>query len=182
MKLKQKPTPSVIILAIFTVSMNLVYLVGFQSDKALAQSTRAEAEAFCDASIPQLSPSQRENCIEGAMEGNLNDGSEVEEECVGEDCCGGVKTSLLQNTGICDDEDGVVFGLLKWILRLMTAGVGIAAVGGIGYGALLYTTAEGKPEQTKKGIEVITNVVIGIAAYALMFVLLNFLIPGGAFG
>lgn len=96
--------------------------------------------------------------------------------------CAGVRTSIIGGD-ICDakGEGGVIFELLKWVLRIMTAGVGIAAVGGIAYGALLYTTAENKPEQTKKAIGVITNVVIGIVAYALMAVFLNFLIPGGIF-
>lgn len=105
-------------------------------------------------------------------------------ECEGEDCCGDVKTSIIKGSAICDadDEDGgMIFAILKEILKFLTAGIGIAAVGGIGYGALLYTTAESKPEQTKKAIGIITNVVIGIAAYALMYVFLNFLIPGGIF-
>jgi hypothetical protein len=102
--------------------------------------------------------------------------------------CGDVKTSIIGGS-ICDrsecgqaeqcDKQNVIFNLLLWVLRIMTAGVGVAAVGGVGYAALLYTTAEGKPDQTKKAIGIITNVVIGIAAYALMAVLLNFIIPGG---
>lgn len=94
--------------------------------------------------------------------------------------CGDVDTSIIGGD-ICKGEGGksTIFNLLTWVLRILTAGVGIAAVGGIGYGALLYTTAEGKPDQTKKAISIITNVVIGIAAYALMAVVLNFLIPGG---
>ena len=97
-------------------------------------------------------------------------------------CCGGVKTSIIGGE-VCGDsgEGNVIFNLLVWVLRIMTAGVGVAAVGGIGYGALLYTTAEGKPDQTKKAIGIISNVVIGIGAYALMALLLNFLIPGGVF-
>lgn len=101
-----------------------------------------------------------------------------------ETCCGNVKTSIITDKSICDaseEDGGVIFGLLKGVLKIMTAGVGIAAVGGIAWGALLYTTAESKPEQTKKAIGVITNVVIGIAAYALMYVALQFLIPGGVF-
>ena len=108
------------------------------------------------------------------------------DKCEGEDCCGGesgVKTSIITDDNICNEtgEGGVIFGLLKWVLRIMTAGVGIAAVGGIAYGALLYTTAESKPEQTKKAIGIITNVVIGLVAYAFMAVFLDFLIPGGIF-
>lgn len=97
-------------------------------------------------------------------------------------CCAGVKTSIISGN-LCKDEGegGVIFTLLKGVLQILTAGIGIAAVGGIAYGALLYTTAENKPEQTKRAISIITNVVIGIVAYALMYVLLNFLIPGGIF-
>ncbi|MNH46494.1 hypothetical protein D3C72_2301490 [compost metagenome] len=63
----------------------------------------------------------------------------------------------------------------------MTAGVGILAVGGIVYGSILYTSAGGSSEQTKKAMGIITNVVIGLIAYALMYAITNFLIPGGLF-
>lgn len=75
----------------------------------------------------------------------------------------------------------MIWQLLMLTLKVLTAGIGIAAVGGIVYGALLYTTAEDKPEQTKKAIGIITNVVIGLVFYGLMYILLNFLIPGGIF-
>lgn len=108
---------------------------------------------------------------------------EDEPDCApgSEGCCGGVKTSIISGELCQEDEGGVIFGLLKGALRILTAGIGIAAIGGIAYGALLYTTAENKPDQTKRAIGIITNVVIGIAAYALMFALVNFLIPGGIF-
>ena len=104
-----------------------------------------------------------------------------------EGCCGGVKTSIIGDLLCGDDtegsapQDSSIYKLLIGVLNIMTAGIAIAAVGGIAYGALLYTTAENKPDQTKKAIGIITNVVIGIVAYALMFVFLNFLIPGGIF-
>ena len=84
-----------------------------------------------------------------------------------------VTKSGVQNTG--------VWSLLLTAINILTAGVGIAAVGGIVYGALLYTSAGGSPEQVKKAMGIITNVVIGVVAYALMYALLNFLIPGGIF-
>ena len=74
-----------------------------------------------------------------------------------------------------------VWGLLLVAINILTAGIGIAAIGGIVYGSILYTSAGGSPEQVKKAMGIITNVVIGIIAYALMFSLLNFLIPGGLF-
>jgi hypothetical protein len=101
------------------------------------------------------------------------------------DTCGGVTTAIIH----CDQTGGKgaavsntgVWGVLLLAINILTAGVGIAAVGGIVYGAILYTSAGGSPEQVKKAMQIITNVVIGVVAYALMFSGLNFLIPGGLF-
>lgn len=99
-------------------------------------------------------------------------------------CCGGAETSIIgctQGSKPKTAQDSGVWGLLMIALNIMTAGVGIAAVGGIVYGALLYTTSRDSAEQTKKAIGIITNVVIGIVAYGLMYIVLNFMIPGGIF-
>lgn len=101
------------------------------------------------------------------------------------DTCGGVATAIIH----CDETGGKdattkntgVWGLLLLAINILTAGIGLVAIGGIVYGAVLYASAGGSPEQVKKARGIITNVVIGIVAYALMFSLLNFLIPGGVF-
>ena len=98
--------------------------------------------------------------------------------------CGGAKTSIIncsQGGGGSKAEDTGVWGILLLVLNIMTAGVGILAVGGIVYGAILYTTSSQNADQTKQPKDVIRNVVIGIIAYATMYLLLNFLIPGGIF-
>lgn len=87
--------------------------------------------------------------------------------------CGGVETSLID----CGD-DGVM-GILKLVVNTLTAGIGIAAVGAIVYAGILYTTSAGSSDQTKKAMGIISNVAVGILAYALMYLLLNFIIPGG---
>lgn len=96
--------------------------------------------------------------------------------------CGGVDTAIIE----CDPADGSVEGSGLWqvliiVINILTAGVGIAAVAGVVFGAFLYTTAGGNPEQVKKAIGMITNVVIGVIAYAGMYIFLNFIIPGGLF-
>lgn len=98
--------------------------------------------------------------------------------------CGGTPTSIIQcpqNNQGSDPKNSGVWGVLLIALNILTAGVGIAAVGGIVYGAILYTSAGDSTEQTKKAIEIIRNVVIGLVAYGMMFIGLNFLIPGGVF-
>lgn len=71
--------------------------------------------------------------------------------------------------------------LLLLVINILTAGIGVAAVAGVVYGSVLYTSASGNAEQVKKARSMITNVVIGIVAYALMYAFLNFIIPGGLF-
>ena len=99
--------------------------------------------------------------------------------------CGDVQTSIIncsqsggpnatiENTG--------VWGVLLLAINILTALVGLAAVGGVVYGSILYTSAGGNQEQVKKAMGIITNVVIGVITYALMFSVSNFLIPGGIF-
>lgn len=98
--------------------------------------------------------------------------------------CGGTPTAIIScdadNSGNNVENNGI-WALLLIALNIMTAGVGILAVGGIVYGAILYTTAEDKADQVNKAIGIIQNVVIGLVMFALMYALLNFLIPGGIF-
>lgn len=79
----------------------------------------------------------------------------------------------------CDAANGGISGLLTLAIDILSAGIGVVAVGGVVYGAILYTTAGGSMDQTKKAKSIIFNVVIGLVAYALMLSFLNFLIPGG---
>ena len=98
--------------------------------------------------------------------------------------CGGAKTAIIncsQGDGGENAKDNGIWGVLLIALNILTASVGIAAVGGIVYGSILYTTAADSTEQTKKAIEIIRNVILGLVAYGLMYIGLNFLIPGGIF-
>jgi len=74
-----------------------------------------------------------------------------------------------------------VWGVLLLAINILTALIGLAAVAGVVYGSVLYTSAGGNQEQVKKAMGIITNVVIGVIAYALMYSVSNFLIPGGIF-
>lgn len=98
--------------------------------------------------------------------------------------CGGVKTSIIncpQAGGTKDIHDTGLWGILVLAVNILTAGVGVLALAGLVYGAILYTSAGGSAEQVKKAMDIFRNVVIGVVAFAGMWVLLNFLIPGGAF-
>jgi len=91
--------------------------------------------------------------------------------------------------GVCGDgstpNNGVqasgVWAILLLVINILTAGIGVVAVGGIVYASIVYTTAGGDPNQTKKAMTIIADIVIGVVAYALMYAVLNFLVPGGLF-
>ena len=90
--------------------------------------------------------------------------------------CGDAKTVIIKCAGSGED---ALADILKQIIIILSIGIGVAAVGGIVYGAMLYTTARDSSSQTEKGMEVIRNVVIGILLYIFMIALINWLVPGG---
>lgn len=71
--------------------------------------------------------------------------------------------------------------LLMFALNILTALVGVVAVGALGWAGFMYATASNDSGKVTKAKEMIRDVVIGIVAYAFMYVLLQFLIPGGVF-
>jgi hypothetical protein len=98
--------------------------------------------------------------------------------------CGGTETSIIdcpQTGGSKSAKDSGVWGILLIALNIMTAGVGILAVGGIVYGSILYASAQEDASQVQKAKDIIKNVVIGLIAYGAMYLLLNFIVPGGIF-
>ncbi len=98
--------------------------------------------------------------------------------------CGNAETSIIscsQKGGAKNLQDNPIWGLLLLGLNIMTAGVGILAVGGVTYASILYASSSDNAEQTKQAKQIIKSVAIGIVAYASMYLALNFLIPGGIF-
>ena len=92
--------------------------------------------------------------------------------------CGGAETSIIS----CDGTGSTaIINIIKQVIKILTAGVLVAAVGAVIYGAFLYTTSEGSPDKIKKAREVWTNTVIGIIMFAFMVAITNFIIPGGVF-
>lgn len=117
------------------------------------------------------------NKVDCTVEANKN-----KAECqTGDNGCGVLKFHNVScNTA---DNDGAgemnIANLLIAILRILNVGVGIAAVGTLIYAGILYSTASGDANKTAKAKTIITNVVIGVLAYAVMSIALNFLVPGG---
>ena len=99
-----------------------------------------------------------------------------------------LQCSILPQKEICDKADAGAlaesgtWALLRTILQIMTGLIGVVAVGAIGYAGFLYATAQDDSNQTKQAKEMIRNTIVGLVLYALMFVAMQFLVPGGVFG
>ena len=92
--------------------------------------------------------------------------------------CGGAETSVIS----CEGEGSTaIINIIKQVIKILTAGVGVAAFGAVVYGAFLYTASEGSPDKVKKAREVWLNTVIGLLMFAFMVAITNFIIPGGVF-
>ena len=93
--------------------------------------------------------------------------------------CAGVNTSIIDCNATDANPGDAIMELLKWVVNLLSAGVVIVAIGVMVYAGFLYTTSAGSPEQTKKALNLIRDAVIGLIAFGAMYILLNWVVPGG---
>jgi len=101
--------------------------------------------------------------------------------------CGGVDVAFLE----CDKnkppatgdpvEDSALWRILEMVLNIMIGLVGIAAVGGLVFAAIMYSSAQDNASQVQQAKDTIRNVVIGIVMFLFMWAGLQYLIPGGVF-
>lgn len=78
--------------------------------------------------------------------------------------------------------DSGIMKLLKLGIQLLTAIIGIVAVGVLVYAGIMYSSAGNKADQVSKAKNIITQTVIGLVLYGLMFFAILWLVPGGITG
>lgn len=91
--------------------------------------------------------------------------------------CGQAKTNIIKN---CGNGKGlpILVKVLQFALSALTMIVGIAAVGGLAWAALMYARAGDNEGTTKEAKDLIRNVVIGIVLYGFMIAIIDWLVPG----
>ena len=90
--------------------------------------------------------------------------------------CGNIETSIIS----CEEEGiDAVFHILNLAIDILTAGIGIFAVVGISIAGIQYLTAGGNEQQVEKAKRRIFEIVIGMVCYAILWVFLEWLLPGG---
>lgn len=99
--------------------------------------------------------------------------------------CAGVSTYFKFDCAGRDTESGgsnnPIVGLILTIIGWMTGLVSVAIVGAIVYGGILYMTSQDSSGQTQKAITIIVDAVIGLFLLVGLFVIVNFIVPGGLF-
>lgn len=88
-----------------------------------------------------------------------------------------VETNLFDCVEV-DDQGSGITDLLKLIVNILLYGIGVAAVIGVVVAGILYLTARDNEAQVAKAKTRLIEVVIGLLAWAMLFTLLRWLIPG----
>ena len=88
--------------------------------------------------------------------------------------CGGVNTTVIK----CDDGDGIN-GILHLVINILSGVIGILAVAGVVFAGFQYQTSAGDAAKMAKAKNRIVQIVIGLLIYAVMWAVLDLLIPGG---
>ena len=79
-----------------------------------------------------------------------------------------------------DDGNGCgVYTILNLVIDILSMGVVIAGVIGVTIAGIQYMSAKDSEEKTKKAKRRIFEIVIGLVAYAILFVGVQWLLPGG---
>lgn len=82
----------------------------------------------------------------------------------------------------CPEKGGdAVWSLLIVAINILTGGIGLVAVGGLVYASILYASAGDNSSQVSQAKNMIRDIIIGIVAFALMYSILQYLVPGGIF-
>ena len=81
------------------------------------------------------------------------------------------------NHEVCDTDGQSIYALLHLIIEIMTIGVGILGVIGISITGIQYLTAGGSEEKTRKAKRRMFEIIIGLAVYAVFFLVMRWVIP-----
>lgn len=91
----------------------------------------------------------------------------------------GVEANILKDCASKSDDGqgGGIKCILELVVDILSIGVGILGVVGISVVGIQYLTAGGSEEKTRKAKRRMFEIIIGLAAYAAVYVLLKFLLP-----
>ncbi len=90
--------------------------------------------------------------------------------------CAGANTSMVE----CDDNASGVWEILQLVVNILTAGIMVLATIGLIIVGIQYVTAGGSEEKTKIAKKRAFEIVVGIVAYVLFFVVFQLILPSNS--
>ena len=138
-------------------------------------------ETDCDALVVGSVPIQTPVVVDENVDFTFSEG---EYQCGTND--NAVKTSLsfgckgatIEATG---GEINPIVDMAFAVFRVLSAGVGLVVIGSIIFAGIQYSASRDNPQATEASMKRVTNSVIALLFYALLFSIANFLVPGGMF-
>lgn len=92
-----------------------------------------------------------------------------------------VETNIIGGGNVnTEDGEAAILMIVKLVARILIYGLGVAAVLGVVIAGIMYMTARDNEQQVAKAKMRLFEVVIGLIAWAVMFAVLNWLLPGDA--
>ena len=79
------------------------------------------------------------------------------------------------------EDSEAIFALLNFFLTILVALVGIVAIGMFIWAGVLYASGDANSNRVAQAKTIMTNTTVVIIAFGLMYLALNWLIPGGIF-
>lgn len=76
------------------------------------------------------------------------------------------------------DPNMTIDSMLSLVLKILVYGLGAAATLGVVIAGIMYMTARDNPQQVALAKKRLIDIVIGLAVWALMYTVLNWLVPG----
>lgn len=89
--------------------------------------------------------------------------------------CGGVNTTIIN----CNNTENGIYAVLAVAINILTILIGAGGVIGIIISGIQYMTASGDPAVVTKAKRRIVEILIGLAAFSVLWAFLEWLIPGG---
>lgn len=134
------------------------------------------SELECRETYPTNTP-ERDLCIEHA---NQRDPLTTGDECNVPDGAP-VPVGCQFAADYNDDlgEENKIITRLQQIINFLSIGVGIVVTGSVVVAGIQWSAARGNPQATQKAVQRLWSAGIALALFVFMWVILNWLIPGG---
>jgi len=111
--------------------------------------------------------------VDSNGDGVMEEGVQISIKIDGSDCIPKGDGSINQNP---------IISLLRLVLQVASAGVGLVVAVMIIVAGIQYSSAQGNPQLIQAAKQRLMNAIIGLVMYIFAFALLNYLVPGGLIG